>query len=134
MQEPIVPTSTDKKSVEVDSEGMTITKILGRNVTMRRKVLGMTQKDLSIKLGISRDAMNSIEKGKFAPRMSRVQEIADILGCSVSFLFKDNNPVLEQTETIVQLIQSFPEDEQKNLVNFILGTVQLMTSRKISQV
>ena len=63
--------------------------VLGRNIAERRRALGMTQKFLAIQLGISQEALGKIEKGKMAPKIARLEDIARELRCSVPYLMTD---------------------------------------------
>ena len=56
--------------------------IVGENISDRRRRLGLSQKKLAQRLEISQDAMARMEKGRIAPKMGRLQDIADTLQCS----------------------------------------------------
>ena len=56
--------------------------IVGENISDRRRRLGLSQKKLAERLEISQDAMARMEKGRIAPKMGRLQAIADTLQCS----------------------------------------------------
>lgn len=54
---------------------------------MRRKALGLSQKELALRLGITQDALNRMEKGHIAPKLSRFEDLALHLNCPVSYFF-----------------------------------------------
>ena len=56
--------------------------IVGENISDRRRRLGLSQKKLAERLEIRQDAMARMEKGRIAPKMGRLQDIADTLQCS----------------------------------------------------
>ncbi len=56
--------------------------IVSENISDRRRRLGLSQKKLAERLEISQDAMARMEKGRIAPKMGRLQDIADTLQCS----------------------------------------------------
>ena len=64
---------------------LTTAELLGKNIAERRKKLGFSQKYLSVKLGISQESMARIEKGIIAPKVSRLEDIARTLNCTISF-------------------------------------------------
>ncbi|MCR5813288.1 MAG: helix-turn-helix domain-containing protein [Desulfovibrio sp.] len=66
---------------------MSILLVLGQNISEQRKKMGISQKDLAKLLGITQDALSRIEKGKMAPKMTRLEDFAHIFKCPVSFLF-----------------------------------------------
>ena len=61
--------------------------IVGANITARRKLRGWNQSTLAEYLGIGADSLSRIERGLVAPRFQRLEELADILECSVAELF-----------------------------------------------
>ena len=56
-----------------------LAEIVGENISERRRRLGLSQKELADRLEISQDAMARMEKGRIAPKMGRLQYIADNL-------------------------------------------------------
>ena len=61
--------------------------IVGANITARRKLLGWNQAAFAERLGMGADSLSRIERGLVAPRFQRLEEIAEILECSVAELF-----------------------------------------------
>jgi transcriptional regulator with XRE-family HTH domain len=60
---------------------------LGYRIRRARLHLDLTQKALADKVGISRTAMNQLEKGEIQnPRMHHLQAIAEALGVSMDYL------------------------------------------------
>lgn len=61
--------------------------IVGANIAALRKMKGWNQIDLAERLGIGADSLSRMERGLVAPRFSRLELIANALGCSVAELF-----------------------------------------------
>ena len=61
------------------------------NVRVFREELGLTQKDLGERLGVSRQAINAIETGKFDPSIWLAYDLARLFNISIEslFLFKE---------------------------------------------
>ena len=79
------------------------------------KVVGQTIANRRQSLGISR-----IENGLAAPRFSRLEEIAEILDCPVSVLFRMNDETLKNTsDTIAELVGSLPPEKQKIVLDMV---------------
>ena len=57
------------------------------NIRMYRGKYKMTQKDLSIKLGVSRQTINSIENNKYFPSLELGLKLSKIFECKVDDLF-----------------------------------------------
>lgn len=53
-----------------------------------RKRLNMTQKQLSVRTGISQVNLSRYESGKRSPKISMAFKIAEALGCTVDELIK----------------------------------------------
>lgn len=63
-----------------------------RRLTMARFEKDMTQKDLAERVGISRQTMNAIERGKTNPSLKLCLEICWVLGKSLDQLFWEEKP------------------------------------------
>jgi transcriptional regulator with XRE-family HTH domain len=76
---------------------------LGRRIRRARLHRDITQKDLAGLVGISRNAMNKLEKGEtLDPRMTHLRKIAEALGVSMDYLAgrKDDDVELEPTALV----------------------------------
>ncbi len=63
-----------------------IAKIIGLHVLTQRKLLGLDQKDLAAKVGITPAALCLIEQGKRNPSLSTLGLLATALGVTPSAL------------------------------------------------
>lgn len=52
-----------------------------------REEHGLTQKELGEKVGVSRQAINAVETGKFDPSVWLAYDLADFFGLSIEALF-----------------------------------------------
>ena len=57
-------------------------------VREHRKRLGMTQKDLAQAVGVSRQSIISIERGKYVPSLPLALQLAKLFECHVDQLFR----------------------------------------------
>ena len=60
---------------------------MNNNIRMYRGKYKMTQGDLSIKLGVSRQTINSIENNKYFPSLELGLKLSKIFECKVDDLF-----------------------------------------------
>ena len=60
---------------------------LKNRVTELREAEGLTQKELGEKVGVSRQAVNAIETGKFDPSVWLAHDLADYFGLFIEELF-----------------------------------------------
>lgn len=63
------------------------------NVRKLREELGITQKELGERVGVSRQAINAIETGKFDPSIWLAYDLASLFGISIEslFIFKEED-------------------------------------------
>ncbi len=52
-----------------------------------REAMGLTQKDLGERVGVSRQAINAIETGKFDPSIWLAYDLARLFGVTIEALF-----------------------------------------------
>lgn len=62
---------------------------VGRNIQIRRKERGLSQKEVANMTGISQAMLCQIERGTKNPSIQVGKEIATILGCSMEDLLVD---------------------------------------------
>jgi putative transcriptional regulator len=58
------------------------------SVREHRKQAGLTQEDLAKSMGVSRQTIISIERGKYVPSLALALKIARFFKCSVDQMFK----------------------------------------------
>ena len=57
-------------------------------IAERRRAAGMTQEDLSARLGVARSALALWETGARTPGTERLPALAEALGCGIDELFR----------------------------------------------
>lgn len=67
---------------------------IGSKIISRRKELHLTQKELAKKVGISQNAMCSIEKGKAKPSYSTLEDLCAILRMSMVFVYDEETGIV----------------------------------------
>ena len=67
-------------------EGQTMNELIGKNIVMLRKELGLTQEQLANALGISYQAVSKWETGNACPDISMLPLLADLFSVSVDAL------------------------------------------------
>ena len=98
-----------------DQEKHQLEKVVGQTIAKRRQSLGISQFELAERLNIAHASL-----GLAAPRFSRLEEIAEILDCPVSVLFRMNDETLKNTsDTIAELVGSLPPEKQKIVLDMV---------------
>ena len=112
-----------KKGVHemVEQERNKLSRIIGTAITKKRKEKGLTQAEAAKKLGIEQHSLSRMENGAMAPKFSRLQDIADLLDCSVSELFRD---ISESTQSKADAIADLLEDLTPELQNVVFKLVE----------
>lgn len=101
--------------------------VVGENISGMRRRLGLSQKELAERLEITQDAMARMEKGKIAPKMSRLPVIANALGCRVAYLFREHDEATEErASTIADILKALPPDGQEALVELVASAARVM--------
>lgn len=59
---------------------------LGRTIAEARHACGLTQRELAAKVGVTAQAVSKWERGESCPDISILDEIAESLGVSVSYI------------------------------------------------
>ena len=59
---------------------------VGARIVARRRKAGLTQKQLARKMRVCPQAVSKWERGRALPDILYVDELADILGCSIDWL------------------------------------------------
>lgn len=93
----------------------------GQRVKERRKLLGMTQLDLAIKMGFkSKQAISHIEAGDRNLKQSQVSALAEALNVTPAYLMGWEEPEQKKTVTkIHELIDRIPESKQTAVLDFL---------------
>ena len=62
---------------------------MNNHIRQLREARGLTQKDLSLRVGVSRQAINAIETGKYDPSIRLAFALARFFGKTVEELFQE---------------------------------------------
>lgn len=106
---------------------MKLAEIVGQNIAMRRKGLGLSQKELALQLGITQDALNRMEKGHIAPKLSRFEDLARQLNCPVSAFFHSAAPGPgDRLAVLAEMLTPLSEDAQESIIRIVGEIVHSM--------
>ncbi|PIT68997.1 helix-turn-helix domain-containing protein [Bartonella tribocorum] len=73
----------------MQAQNLNIDLFVGKKIRLKRKILGMSQKNLGDALGVSFQQTQKYEKGLNRVSAGRLKEISDILNVPVSFFYTD---------------------------------------------
>ncbi len=109
----------------------TLAEIFGANIQRKRKMLGLTQEELSERLGVGQQSLSRMERGTMAPKFERLNDIARALHCPVSELFVDAATLPhEYASTIDDILNGLSEAECAAVLRFVSDASLLMRSSR----
>jgi transcriptional regulator with XRE-family HTH domain len=107
-------------------------RLFGKTIATRWVKRKLTQEEFASRIGMSIDAVSRMENGRMAPKMSRFQDIADVLECSVADLFRAADfKASGRAATITDILQALPDDAQDALVELMAQAVITIKSQKM---
>jgi transcriptional regulator with XRE-family HTH domain len=68
---------------------MDVRRVIGLNITKRRKALGLSQEDLGFEADLHRTYISGVEQGVRNPTVTVLKKIADALKIGPGALFED---------------------------------------------
>ena len=86
----------DKSSSTQESIGVRLSK----NISNRRRELGLTQAQLAEKMGIEPETLSRFERGKNLPSLSTLEKLADLLLVSVADLLAEQPKIADDDALI----------------------------------
>ena len=100
----------------IHGEANDLAVLLGKNIVLRRTQLGISQKYLAVRLGITPESLACMERGVIAPRVSRIADIAFELRCTPAWLFQAHHDERIELESNVDMLVEH--------YNFLPGDIQ----------
>lgn len=92
-------------------------KMVGDRIKRRRNASGITQEKLAEQIGMSKNHLSNIERGRYLPNITTIQLICNILGETPDYYLIGK--VSSETDGILQLIRSLSEDSQRVLYKLL---------------
>lgn len=88
-------------------------RLIGIRIMQRRKSRGMTQEELSEKIGVSKNHISSIERGLNVPTTQFLFNLCNVLGESPDYYLIGK--LSDGGDELTNLIRQLPHDTQKTL-------------------
>ena len=111
----------------MDNTGELLLKLLGANIAVRRRLLGMSQENLAEKVGITQQALARMEQGKIAPKLTRLPMLAEALQCTAADLVTGTGTSSpEAASRLLVALDKVPLHKQEAFVRHVWALVELM--------
>ncbi len=107
-----------------------LSKIIGINIVLQRKRLGFSQKELASKLNIAYETLGRIERGTATPTIKRLENIAQVLECSVAFLVQSSpHNLQEKSKRLVESLENLSEGKQDIALSIFYATIDALSKK-----
>jgi transcriptional regulator with XRE-family HTH domain len=109
-----------------------IYRLVGQNIKTMREARGFTQKTFAqaFKEPVTLQTVNNMETGRTSLKLHTLQEIADVLGCTIHMLFDDCEAVLDMAKLVnsdeadlLKAYRKIQKDSSKRAVKNILTSL-----------
>ena len=98
-----------------------LVKSIGNRIRGKRSTLGLTQQDIAVRLNITPGAYAKIERGETDPSISRIYEIAEILGIDPLQLITESSAAIPTSDASLLSIVSELRTEMHELKSELAG-------------
>jgi transcriptional regulator with XRE-family HTH domain len=104
----------------------TTKELLGARIKELRKAKGLSQEELSEKVGIDSKHLSRIEVGKSYPSIDTLERIANALNVEIKDLFEFMHQVRskELTDNVSKLLKEADEDKARLILKIIRAVVR----------
>lgn len=109
-----------------------LSKQVSKNIAKKRRLLGWTQAHLAERIAVEKETVSRMETGKIALTLDRLEQCADLFGCSPMELVRDDSPEFcEQATIIADMLNGMAVEEKKAVVRFVAEATRLFRTRFI---
>ena len=109
-----------------------IDKRIGKRIKERREQLGMTQEQLTEKLGLATNYISTIERGASFPRCEKLILLLNGLETSADAIFCDvlDHSTSSRASALSEKIESLTPDAQKRILDMVELMIRQETGNK----
>ena len=121
--------------------------IIGRRIAARRKELGLSQRDVASKIGVSQASIQRYESGTVDMPMSRAADLAEVLHCTLSDLTEDigesssidrsDDPLLTALQVTLESMSTEDRESVANYMVFLLtqkvGSIRIFDKTELGK-
>ena len=95
-------------------------KSIGRTLQLRRESCGLNQDQVSMAIGIGKEAVSRMERGITMPTVQRLAELADLYKCGIDeLLIESSTRTNDQAELISKIMNTLPDADRAMIVEVV---------------
>lgn len=91
--------------------------LVGRRIRQRRKEKHLTQEDLAEQIGLSKNHVSNMERGKYLPTTKTFLQLCDVLGETPDYYLMGK--LSAETDHLSALVKQLPAQSQRILCRLI---------------
>ena len=104
---------------------------LGRNLSTRRKALGLTQEFVAQQLGVEPETISRFERGVTTPALKTIEKLATVLSITIAELLQESAPAEPVAgELLGAMLQPLGEADQRFVLEATSSLCQYLASTK----
>lgn len=98
-----------------------IVRRIGHSIAVKRKTRGFTQAQIAEQMNVETETISRIENGVISPTLVRLEQIADLLNCSISsfFIMEGSNNVRDWADSIAECLQELPTKDKEMILRVV---------------
>ena len=89
--------------------------IIGEQISLLRSKFGMTQDDLALKIGVSKQTVSNWETGLKTPRMGAIQKLSDLFNVSKGYIIEGAD---DFSDEIIGVYNQLNQKNKSEVVDF----------------
>lgn len=106
-------------------------KELGQMLAKRRRERGLTQVEVAEYMGIEKETVSRIENGAISPTLQRLRQLAAVLGCSLSDLFRTEEGRDDQVvEDLADMVRNLSQDDRQLVLRFVSEVIKIIEAKE----
>lgn len=97
-----------------------IVRKVGHSIALKRKTKGLTQAEIAEQLEVETETISRIENGVISPTLVRLEQMATLLGCSISsFFISEGDDTRDLADSIAECLQGLSTKDKEMILRVV---------------
>ena len=102
-------------------------KSVGRAIASQRRIAGMTQSEVAVRLKVEKETISRLETGAISPTLTRLHQLGVLFGCPIRHFFgQEKGTEQEQAGAIADMLRTLSAERRERLVRCISELVEAL--------